>query len=148
LKKNLIDIFSAVGLLLMIAGALLLLRNQGLFSPSPIVIVIQIAAMSIMIWARITFGGRSFHATATPTEGGLVTSGPYRFVRHPIYAAALLLIWAGVLGNLSVENVFYGILTIAGAFVRIMCEEALVRVRYPEYDEYARKTRRLIPFVF
>jgi protein-S-isoprenylcysteine O-methyltransferase Ste14 len=144
----LVDIISAAGLLLMIAGAFLLLRNQGLFSPSPIVIGVQVLAMSIMIWARITFGGRSFHATASPTEGGLVTTGPYRFVRHPIYASVLLLIWAGVFGNLSFENVLFGVLTIAGAFARIISEEALVRVRYPEYDEYARKTRRLIPFVF
>jgi protein-S-isoprenylcysteine O-methyltransferase Ste14 len=148
LKKTLIDILSAAGLVMMIAGILLLFRDQGLFSPSPIVIGTQILALFLMIWARVTFGGRSFHATASPTEGGLVTTGPYRYVRHPIYASALLLIWAGVFGNLSVENVSYGLLALAGAFARIMSEEALVRVRYPEYDEYARKTRRLVPFVF
>jgi len=42
-----------------------------------------------MLWARLTFGGRSFHAGANPTAGGVVTTGPYRFVRHPIYAAIL-----------------------------------------------------------
>jgi protein-S-isoprenylcysteine O-methyltransferase Ste14 len=148
LNKKLIDIISAAGLVMMIAGILLLVRNQGLFSPSPIVIGAQILALILMIWARMTFGRRSFHATAGPTEGGLVTTGPYRFVRHPIYCAALLLTWAGVFGNLSVENASYGILALAGAFARIISEETLVRVRYPEYDEYAKKTSRLIPFLF
>ena len=132
----------------MVAGILLLLWNHGLLSPSPIVIVIQILAFFLMIWARVTFGGRSFHATASPTEGGLVTTGPYRYVRHPIYAAALFITWAGVFGNLSVLNVALGLLTLTGALARIHCEETLVRVRYPEYDEYAKRTRRLIPFVF
>ncbi len=143
-----IDILSAAGLLSMIAGVLLLLRNQGLLSPSPIVIGVQILAFFLMIWARVTFGRRSLHATASPTEGGLVKTGPYRYVRHPIYAAALFITWAGVFGNLSVVNVGFGLLTLAGALVRIHCEETLVRVRYPEYNEYVKRTRRLIPFVF
>jgi protein-S-isoprenylcysteine O-methyltransferase Ste14 len=132
----------------MMAGILLLIANQGLLSPSPIVIVAQVLALFLMIWARVTFGGRSFHATASPTEGGLVTTGPYRYIRHPIYAAALLITWAGVFGNLSAANVGFGILTFAGGMARIICEEALVRIRYPEYDEYAKKTKRLIPFLF
>ncbi|MCX6144218.1 MAG: isoprenylcysteine carboxylmethyltransferase family protein [Ignavibacteriales bacterium] len=148
MKKTMIDILSAVGLLSMVAGILLLLWNDGLLSLSPIVIVVQVLAFFLMIWARATFGRHSFHATASPTEGGLVTAGPYRYVRHPIYAAVLFITWAGVLGNLSVLNVAFGLLTLAGSFARIGCEETLVRVRYPEYDEYAKKTRRLIPFVF
>lgn len=147
MKKTLIDILSAVGLLSMVAGILLLFWNDGLLSLSPIVIAVQVSAVCLMIWARVTFGGRSFHATASPTEGGLVTTGPYRYIRHPIYAAALYITWAGVLANLSILNVAFGLLTLVGSVARIVCEETLVRVRYPEYDDYAKKTRRLIPFV-
>jgi protein-S-isoprenylcysteine O-methyltransferase Ste14 len=42
--------------------------------------------------ARVTFGRRSFHAAANPTAGGLVTTGPYRLIRHPIYTAACLFV--------------------------------------------------------
>jgi protein-S-isoprenylcysteine O-methyltransferase Ste14 len=145
---SMIDLLSAVGLSFMVAGILLLYWNHGLLSVSPIVIGVQILSFFLMIWARVTFGRRSFHATASPTEGGLVTTGPYRYVRHPIYAAALFITWAGVLGNLSFVNVGFGLLMLAGAIVRIRCEESLVRVRYPEYDEYAGKTSRFIPFLF
>jgi hypothetical protein len=41
----------------------------------------------------LTFGARSFHAGANPTDGGVVTAGPYRFFRHPIYAAILYFLW-------------------------------------------------------
>jgi protein-S-isoprenylcysteine O-methyltransferase Ste14 len=132
----------------MVTGLLLLLANRGFFSLSPIVIVIQVFGFGLMIWARVTFGRRSFHATASPTEGGLVTAGPYRFIRHPIYSSVLIMTWAGAIGNFSVTNVMFCVLTSAGAFVRILSEETLVRARYPEYNAYAQKTKRFIPFVF
>lgn len=48
-----------------------------------------------MAWARLTFGRRSFHASAVPTAGGVETRGPYRFIRHPIYTAACVIGSAG-----------------------------------------------------
>ena len=101
-----------------------------------------------MIWARMTFGHRSFHASADPTEGGLVTTGPYRFIRHPIYTAACLFGWAGAVSNWSAPAAVLGAMMTVGAIVRMLCEERLVVERYPEYREYARTTRRMVPFIF
>ena len=67
---------SLFGLLAMVVGAVGLYLTGNLFSPAPLAIAVQVAAAALMLWARVTFGSRSFHATASPTEGGLVTSGP------------------------------------------------------------------------
>jgi len=80
---------SIVGFLAMVAALVGLIYGHSLLGESPVPIGVQVLAVALMIWARVTFGGRSFHAAANPTEGGVVTSGPYRFLRHPIYAAAL-----------------------------------------------------------
>jgi len=48
-----------------------------LIASNPILLVVQASAVLLMLWARVTFGRRSFHATANTTEGGLVTTGPY-----------------------------------------------------------------------
>jgi protein-S-isoprenylcysteine O-methyltransferase Ste14 len=139
---------SVAGLLLM-AGALIgLLSLHALFARSPAGIAAQAAAVLLMIWARITFGRRSFHAAANPTAGGLVTTGPYRFIRHPIYTAACLFGWAGVLSNWSPLAAGLGVALSVGSLVRMLCEERLVVELYPEYREYARTTRRMVPFVF
>ena len=148
MKQTSINILSVVGYLLMVAGILLLYFTGGLFVYDPVVITLQVVAAALMLWARITFGGRSFHLTAEPTEGGLVTTGPYRFVRHPIYSAVLLFAWSGLLGNFSLLNLCFDLVLLAGTFARIMCEEHLVRIQYPEYNQYAGKTKRLIPFLF
>lgn len=108
---------------------------------------VQIAAGLLMLWARLTFGGRSFHAAANPTSGGVVTKGPYRFVRHPIDAAILYFVWAGVISHVSVLNMFWAVVATAMVAVRIAAEERLLQKRYPEYAAYAVSTKRVVPFV-
>lgn len=131
------------------AGALVAQFATGnLFSRSPLVIAIQVAAGLLLVWARVTFGRRSFHVLANPTEGGLVTSGPYRYIRHPIYAAIVVLTGAGAAAHLSWLSGALCVFVLGCALLRIFCEEALVTARYPEYREYAARTWRMLPYVF
>jgi protein-S-isoprenylcysteine O-methyltransferase Ste14 len=101
-----------------------------------------------MVWARIIVGRRSFHLAANPTEGGLVTVGPYRYIRHPIYAAVRLFAVAGVAAHWSWLAAALCALVIIGAMVRMRCEEVLLVARYPQYQDYSAKTWRMIPHVF
>jgi len=125
-----------------------LVVEHALFSRSPVAIGVQAAAGALMLWARITFGRRSFHIAADPVDGGLVTSGPYHFIRHPIYTAVCVFAWAGLLVNASVVSVVAGGLLVAGAVMRIIAEERLVIERYPAYRQYAQETKRMIPYLF
>ena len=138
---------SVAGLVIAVVSLVMLVFRESFIAESPVGIAVQIAAVLLMIWARLTFGRRSFHAAANPTEGGLVTSGPYQFLRHPIYAALLYFLWAGVLSHLSMMNFSIASLATAGLAVRMFAEERLVTGRYPEYSAYAARTRRVIPFV-
>ena len=138
---------SIVGLAIMIAVLIALIAGHSLLADDPIPIGLQILAFSLMIWARMTFGGRSFHAAANPTAGGVVTSGPYGFVRHPIYAAGLLFTWTGILSHFSMMNLVLGMCVVTGVGLRIAAEEKLLVERYPEYKEYAKRTKRIIPFL-
>jgi protein-S-isoprenylcysteine O-methyltransferase Ste14 len=131
-----------------VGGLLGLLALRNLFSASPLVITLQAVALVLMLWARVTFGRRSFHVVANPTQGGLVTSGPYRYIRHPIYAAICLFTGAGVVAHWSWSSGLCGGLILAGAVLRIYCEEALVAARYPEYVQYKARTWRMIPYVY
>ena len=138
---------SIFGFFVAIGAMVALAVRHALFGEGLLSIVIQILAISLMVWARVTFGWRSFHAAGTPTEGGLVTSGPYKYVRHPIYAAVLYFAWAGILSHVSVTNILLGICAIGGAVLRMEVEERLVAKRYPEYGAYAKRTARVIPFL-
>src|SRR5438309_5048368 len=116
-------IISIIGLVAMAVGLIGLMLTRNLFSWSPVVIVVQTAAFGLFVWARVTFGLRSFHAAANPTEGGLVTTGPYAHIRHPIYTGACVFAWAGVVAHWSTTAAFLGALMIIGALVRMLSEE-------------------------
>ena len=101
-----------------------------------------------MVWARVTFGRRSFHAAANPTSGGLVQTGPYAYIRHPIYAAATYFVWAGAIDHHTAPAVAGAALLTVGAFGRMLAEEHLLVGMYPAYAAYRERTRRIVPFVF
>jgi len=139
---------SIAALLLMAVALVGLVATDSLFSSSPIAIGAQLSALALMVWARVTLGRRSFHAGADPTPGGLITTGPFHYIRYPIYTAACVFGWTGVAAHWSGLAMLLGLLLFVGGLGRMLCEERLVAEQYPEYRDYARKTRRMMPYVF
>jgi len=122
--------------------------EKVLLGTGPVTISIQIIAVMLMIWGRLTFGLRSFHAAANPTAGGLVTRGPYSWLSHPIYSAVLYFLWAAIAAHPSRNSILVGLLASALLGVRMLGEERLLREMYPEYADYARHTARVLPYIF
>ena len=143
--KNLLSI---LGLLLAAAAMVALLFVHHLFATSPYLLAVQVAAALLMIWARKTFGLRSFHAAASTSEGGLVTTGPYRYWRHPIYISIIYFIWAGQVQAPGAVPLALAATASLGLFARMLIEERFLTQVYPEYPEYAKSAKRLIPFVY
>jgi protein-S-isoprenylcysteine O-methyltransferase Ste14 len=83
-----------------------------------------------------------------PEVRRLVTGGPYRMVRHPLYAAEILAAVAFVMVNPGALAVVVLAPFIATQLVRARFEERLLTQAYPEYITYARRTPRIVPFVW
>ena len=139
---------SIIAFVVAVSGAVYLFQKDYIFSRNPITIVVQILAAVLMIWARLTFGMRSFNASANATEGKLVTGGPYRWFRHPIYASLIYFFIGSFIAYPTIEVFFVVLLISSGLFVRMLLEEKSLSITYPEYAEYCKKTKRIIPFVF
>jgi protein-S-isoprenylcysteine O-methyltransferase Ste14 len=137
-----------VAVLAMAAGITGLYVSGGLIASHWALRVVQAAAFMLMVAARITFGRRSFHAAADPTAGGLVTTGPYAYLRHPIYAAIIHFTWAGAIDHMSWTVLGWAELVTAGAFTRMHIEEHLLVRRYPEYREYKKRVKKVVPFLY
>ncbi|MDP1624306.1 MAG: isoprenylcysteine carboxylmethyltransferase family protein [bacterium] len=140
-------LISKFALLIINLAFLYLLISGNLFSSSPFVIAGQLLAVALGIWGRRSFQAGQFSIHAEPAEGTLLSTGPYQFIRHPMYAFALLLIWSSILGHLSIINVVIGLIVTGVIAVRIVTEEQFLQARYPDYAEYSRKTKRIIPFI-
>lgn len=89
--------------------------------------------------------------TASPLpkeEGSLIISGPYRYVRHPIYGGVILILLGTSLFLDSVSGSAFAALLIPYFWMKSSYEERQLRIRFPGYQAYQQVVhRRLIPFV-
>lgn len=80
-----------------------------------------------------------------PEARGLVTRGPYRLVRHPVYLGELGACAGLVLGAPSAWNLTAAAVLLGAQLVRMRLEERALETEFPEYAAYAAHTPRLIP---
>jgi protein-S-isoprenylcysteine O-methyltransferase Ste14 len=133
-------------------GFMLLLQPEGTLRLAPewLGVALQVLSMAWQFTAKV-FLGRSFGLL--PAQRGLVVSGPYRFVRHPIYFGYLIGHVGFLLVNFSWQNTLVLGVLYAAQVVRIQREEAVLAQADgqagDEYRQYRARVRwRLLPFVY
>jgi len=104
--------------------------------------VLLLTGTLLALWSALTLG-RNF--SLLPQARTLVTSGPYRFVRHPMYAGGLLIALGEVWLRLSPLVVGLNLVFLVAQLVRLRYEEDLLARTFPEYTAYRKRTSALIP---
>lgn len=81
-------------------------------------------------------------------DGVLITSGIYKYIRHPMYTSVLT-IMAGVviMYPYGVEYILYSLLTLT-LVIKLHYEESMWKCSSPEYIAYCRSSKKLIPLVY
>lgn len=100
----------------------------------------------IMMLVTIRHLGKSF--SLVPQARRVVQTGPYRWIKHPLYLAEEIVILGVVLQYLTVTTVIILFLHIGVQICRILYEEDLLRRSLPEYSSYEATRWRLIPYVW
>jgi protein-S-isoprenylcysteine O-methyltransferase Ste14 len=90
--------------------------------------------------------GRSF--SIAPQARELVVTGPYRFVRHPLYAAEEVAVVGVLLQCAWYAALPFLVVHLGLQIRRMLYEESLLRTVFPNYAAYARRTARLVPGVW
>lgn len=112
-----------------VAGATLALTGVGLFA-----------------WGTKTLGSLFSIWVAPRPAGHVVTTGPYRLVRHPVCSGQVLFAFGYALLRGSIPAVVLAVLYLAVVLLKVTREEAWLRETYPDYAAFAARTRhRLIP---
>jgi protein-S-isoprenylcysteine O-methyltransferase Ste14 len=143
----------APALAIAVAGflAVRLLSSGSLAVHSPVLqaagVILLGCGLGVAVWARVCLGRNWGMPMTQKDEPELVTSGPYRKVRHPIYSGILL----AVLGT-SLATSLYGLLALVvlGAYFiySARVEEGQLTSSFPTtYPRYRTRTKMLIPFV-
>lgn len=107
---------------------------------------LSLYAMVIMPWATQVLGRSYMPGPAVLEEHALVTSGPFRLVRHPIYSAVAALWLGAALGALNWILLVLGPGIVAALNKSARVEEEMLRTKFGgAYDAYAQGKGRLVP---
>ncbi len=110
-------------------------------------LALLVAGLALAVWARLYLGRNWGAPMSEKVDPDLVTTGPYRSVRHPIYSGIIV----GTIGTAVALSPYWLIATVllGGYFVySATVEERIMARRFPEtYPAYKRSTKMLIPFV-
>ena len=122
------------------------LRGPSDDVPLSMLIVGEAVALVSSAWllASVLALGRCFGIL--PEARGLVTRGPYRLVRHPVYLGELGVLFGLVIGAPTVWNLICAAVIVAAQVVRMGLEERALEAEFPEYATYAQLTPRLAPW--
>ncbi len=112
-------------------------------------IAILVIGLAAALSARYSLGKNWSGRVSFQKGHKLVTTGPYAYIRHPIYLG-MLLMGAGTLAVTDSTLVAIGAVLVIISFIqRIKKEEALMAKHFPkEYGKYQKRTKKLIPFVW
>jgi protein-S-isoprenylcysteine O-methyltransferase Ste14 len=111
-------------------------------------VILCAVGMAFLVWARQHLGRNWSQTVSTKKGHELVTSGPYGYVRHPMYAGGLV----ACIGSAIVSGgAWIFLLTILGGLFlwRVGAEDKLMAQQFPnEYPNYKKRTKALIPFLW
>ena len=106
-------------------------------------------ATSLGVWTLAHNRPGNFNIRPEPkTSGRLVTSGPYQYVRNPMYSALLLFAAAEVVAYDDIWKIACWFALALVLLAKALLEERALHALFPGYAEYAKRVRRFIPGVF
>jgi protein-S-isoprenylcysteine O-methyltransferase Ste14 len=125
-SQQLISWLLLVAAALLVAWGVILLRRFGRPRPTA-------AGAAVFEWENTS---------------SLVTSGVYRYIRHPMYSSLLFLTWGALLKSVSMTTLAMAVIATVGLAATAKTEETENVARFgQEYRDYMKRTRRFVPFV-
>lgn len=118
--------------------------------------VLLVASLVLVVWGVAVLrrrGGFEPAAEISPSfqwesTGRLVTSGVYRYVRHPMYSSLLFFAWGACLKSVTAGALLLAVVATAALFATARAEEVENVARFgDDYRAYMRRTRRFVPFL-
>lgn len=106
-------------------------------------------SLAFMVWSRVILGENWSGRVAIKKNHDLITSGPYKYVRHPMYSGFIFaFLWSAILLG-EVRGLISFIILITGIVIKLGIEERFIREAFgKEYIAYAKRVKKIIPFIY
>jgi protein-S-isoprenylcysteine O-methyltransferase Ste14 len=131
---------------------LLLLFYFGSFSTifsNALLAITLITGLILALWAYYNMGSKIYSPFPQPRKGSkIVEGGPYKYIRHPMYAGLLLISIVLFLSQANFLNFFILMIFVYVTNEKATLEEKLLTNLHNQYTDYAIKTKMFIPFLY
>lgn len=110
---------------------------------------IQIIGVLLGLWGILSLKIGNFNIQPEVKSDALIQTGPYKWIRNPMYSGVLLFFIPIVLQQFDLINAFMYSLLLTILILKINSEEQFLEERFGEsYKQYEKSTKRLIPFLY
>jgi protein-S-isoprenylcysteine O-methyltransferase Ste14 len=110
--------------------------------------IVFISSVLFGLWAIAEMKFRFNILPELLKDSTLVTTGPYRFVRHPMYTSIIFITLTWVITDFNLLRFIIWITLLITLNVKLRLEEKIVSAKFSEYASYKLKTKKLIPFIY
>jgi protein-S-isoprenylcysteine O-methyltransferase Ste14 len=109
-------------------------------------LAVGLAGAVLLAWASLLLGRLMIHEAAVRVDHALIERGPYRLVRHPVYAGYLALLLGTGVASLNVCLLLIWPVSLLGILIQAAAEEQILGVRFgQDFQCYVGRTGRLVP---
>jgi len=135
--------------ILQFSGILFFLISGRVIPQNIGVAVFLLGSIVLGCWAIISMNRYTLSVLPDARENAtLVTSGPYRFIRHPMYSAVLIFLFALLVNDFkAIRLLVFGAVAVVLIY-KISIEEKILFQKYADYAAYCKSSKKLIPFLY
>lgn len=126
----------------------ILLIEHGFHTPSNFALLIFLLGCGFGLYTVRHNKLGNFNITPEIKENAsLITTGAYRYIRHPMYFSVLLMMFGVVVSEPTLLSLFIYVILVVTLFLKAQKEEMLWMEQSSEYKTYMQQTKRIIPFI-
>jgi protein-S-isoprenylcysteine O-methyltransferase Ste14 len=113
-------------------------------------IAIQIIGLIIGLWGVLAMKFTNFNIQPEVKKGAFfVQTGPYRYIRNPMYTGLILAYGSAIISHYSTLNLLVYLVLVTSLILKIYSEEKYLSQRFgQDYLSYKKTTKRLIPYIY
>ena len=111
--------------------------------------IIEVMGFALAAWAIITMRQSKFNIAPQPLKKAkLVKSGPYKWIRHPMYASLIIAVTPLIITHWDLYRFLFLLFLYVNLLLKLLFEESLLLGYFDEYPDYKNTTWRLIPYIY
>ena len=150
MTKNSIELAKSIILTVIqyVTLAIILFRITWI-STNILLMIIQIIGFIVAAWAIIEMRKSKINIAPTPRKNAiLVTSGPYKLVRHPMYLSLILSLTPIMISYYNQTTIIIFAVFAINLILKMLFEESLLKKHFNAYISYMKHSWRLFPYIY